>query len=394
MGSIGEKTTDITSYYSELTREELIRLLLDKDEEIRLGQVFTSVVPEESVDATLQWRGRQRFLAEKVMPVKLVPADEKSCFPEKGDNLIIDGDNLPVMASLLKDYRGAIDVIYMDPPYNTGGDVFPYDDDFLLSKKDVLKARKEKGRSIEIVSLDDPSRHTKWINHIAPRLWAAKKLMKQTGVIILSIDEHELPRLWMLMEEIFGEKNRIATLVWERARKNDATYISEGHEYMLVWARNINELNALVSQKGKWREVKPGLDFILNEYKRLRELHGEEFSAITAGLKEFTKGIKKGDPLWTVRQYVGVDSRSDEFGPYKEDDPSWPGPGGPRYNVYHPETKRPVKIPTNGWRFSDPTDFEDLIKGDRIVWKLVDRGIPKIKKYLLEGRDVEVQTRV
>jgi adenine-specific DNA-methyltransferase len=394
MEPIGEKTPDITSYYSELTRDELVRLLLDKDEEIRLGQVFTSVVPEESLDATLQWRGRQRFLAEKVMPVKLVPVNEKSCFPEKGDNLIIDGDNLPVMASLLKDYRGAIDVIYMDPPYNTGGDVFPYNDDFSLSKKDVLKARREKGRSIEIVSLDDPSRHTKWINHIAPRLWAAKKLMKQTGVIILSIDEHELPRLWMLMEEIFGEKNRIATLVWERARKNDATYISEGHEYMLVWARNINELNPLVSQKGKWREIKPGLDFILNEYKRLREVHGEDFRAITAGLKEFTKGIKKGDPLWTVRQYVGVDSRSDEFGPYKEDDPSWPGPGGPRYNVYHPETKRPVKIPTNGWRFSDPTDIEELIKDDRIVWKLVDRGIPKIKKYLLEGRDVEVQTSV
>ena len=66
---------------------------------------------------------------------------------------------------------------------------------------------------------------------MAPRLWAARKLMKHTGVLIVSIDEHELPRLWMLLEEMFGEKNRLATLIWERSRKNDASYISEGHEY-------------------------------------------------------------------------------------------------------------------------------------------------------------------
>ena len=91
------------------------------------------------------------------------------------------------------------------------------------------------GRVEKGISLDDPSRHTKWINHIAPRLWAARKLLKYTGVLIVSIDEHELPRLWMLLEEMYGEKNRLATLIRKRSRKNDASYISEGHEYILAF---------------------------------------------------------------------------------------------------------------------------------------------------------------
>ena len=101
---------------------------------------------------------------------------------------------------------------------------------------------------------------------MAPRLWAARKLLKSTGVIIVSIDEHELPRLWMLMEEMFGEKNRIATLVWERSRKNDARYISEGHEYMLVWARNKEDLDAAIRKQGKWRKRKDRVGAICEEH--------------------------------------------------------------------------------------------------------------------------------
>lgn len=165
--------------------------------------------------------------------------DEKS-YPVNvgGDHRVIDGDNLAVMRSLLSEFRGGpktgFDVIYIDPPYNTGKDTFIYDDNYRFSKAEVARLKKAIGRVEKGVSLDDPSRHTKWINHIAPRLWAARKLLKHTGVLIISIDEHELPRLWMLLEEMYGERNRLATLVWERSRKNDASYISEGHEYMLL----------------------------------------------------------------------------------------------------------------------------------------------------------------
>jgi adenine-specific DNA-methyltransferase len=222
-----KKTPSEQSVLQHLGKPELIQHIQDLQEELRMSRAFSNIAAESGAnDAILQWRGRNRFLAEKIIPVRLKPIASESLNPDKGEHRIIDGDNLAVMTSLLTDFRGGpsrgFDVIYMDPPYNTGEDVFSYNDDYRLSKTEVKTLRRAIGRSESLVSLDDPTRHTKWINHMAPRLWAAKKLLKSTGVIVVSIDEHELPRLWMLMEEIFGDKNRLATLVWDRSRKNDA----------------------------------------------------------------------------------------------------------------------------------------------------------------------------
>src|ERR1019366_5328864 len=311
----------------------------------------------------LQWRGRNRFLAEKIVPVRLKPIASESLFPEKGVHRIIDGDNLAVMTSLLMDFRGGptrgVDVIYIDPPYNTGEDVFSFNDDYSLSKTEVKTLRRAVGRSESLVSLDDPTRHTKWINHMAPRLWAAKKLLKSTGIIIISIDEHELPRLWMLMEEIFGEKNRIATLVWERSRKNDAAYISEGHEYMLIWARNKADLDAKKGQMaatpewsnvvGRWRKPKDGVDEILTAYMEAKELFGENLDSIQKAMNAFFVGLPAGHPAKKVR-YKKVNER----GMYTDDgDLNWPGGGGPRYDLLHPVTGKPCKIPTLGWVYQE-----------------------------------------
>jgi len=378
-----------------LTQEELIAKVLELQEEVRMSRVF-SANPNASNDAILHWQGRNRFLAEKILPVRLSLDSDKSFQPDKGPHRVIDGDNLAVMTSLLAEFRGGpnrgFDVIYLDPPYNTGGDVFPYNDDFNLSRSEVSELRRKVGRSESVVSLDDPNRHTKWINHMAPRLWAAKKLLKTTGVLIASIDEHELPRLWMLMEEMFGERNRIATLVWERSRKNDANYISEGHEYMLVWARNKTELDAQIAQKGKWRLFKPGLEPHMERFRSLIEEHGEDYGSVATGLAASVKKLKRTSPLWTIRQYVFVDERSRELGPYKEEDPSWPGGGGPDYVIEHPELKKPVRTPPKGWIVKSPEEFQALIDDDRVIWKGL--GTPKIKKYLLEGRDKDVYTSV
>jgi len=393
------KTINISQNHqlSGLDKHELIRIIEDLQGEKRLNDGFANLSETGSNDAALMWRGRNRFLAEQVLPVKLEIVPQLSYPKNKGgEHRIIDGDNLAVMRSLLTDFRGGpnsgFDVIYMDPPYNTGSDTFTYNDNYNLSKSEIEKLKKTVRYVEKGVSLDDPSRHTKWINHIAPRLWAARKLLKYTGVIIISIDEHELPRLWMLMEEMFGEKNRIATVVWERSRKNDATYISEGHEYMLVWARDEAALRQMVKLKGKWREPKPGLDIFMTEFKRLKNIHNDDYSEISKGLKGFVKGIKKGDPLWTIRQYVGVDAKSANLGPYKEDDPSWPGGGGPNYSITHPNTGATVRTPPKGWVIKSFEAFQDLIDQDKIVWK--GDGTPKIKKYLLDGRESDVITSI
>lgn len=389
-------TCTTTPLLHTLERDQLIQMVEELQEEKRMREAFSHISETGSNDAALMWQGRNRFLAENVAPVSIKRVDEKS-YPVGvgGEHRIIDGDNLAVMRSLLTEFRGGpktgFDVIYIDPPYNTGKDTFIYNDNYRFSKAEVERLKKVIGRAEKGVSLDDPSRHTKWINHIAPRLWAARKLLKHTGVLIVSIDEHELPRLWMLLEEMYGEKNRLATLIWERSRKNDTKYVSEGHEYILVWARDKEALDEKMKQKGKWRERKPGLEPFLEKFNRLRELYNDP-AEISEGLKAFVRGIKKDSILWTIRQYFRVDDKYEILGPYKEEDPSWPGGGGPNFDVLHPDTGIAVRTPPKGWIISSPDEFQRLDEEDRIAWK--GQGTPKIKKYLLEGRENDVITSV
>nr|WP_315419948.1 site-specific DNA-methyltransferase [uncultured Pedobacter sp.] len=384
------------SKLQSLSKQELIRIVSELQEEKKVKEVFSTLTETGANDASLMWRGRNRFLAENISPVSIRPVGDKA-FPKEigGNHRIIDGDNLAVMRSLLSEFRGGpktgFDIVYMDPPYNTGSDAFLYNDNYRFSKAEVEKLKNAINRVEKGVSLDDPSRHTKWINHIAPRLWAARKLLKHSGVLIISIDEHELPRLWMLLEEMFGEKNRLATLIWERQRKNDAKFISEGHEYILLWARDKEALEEAVKINGKWREQKPGFKIFVNEFERLCDLTSD-LSDISTGLKDFVKGITKENILWTIRQYKNVDDKYKVYGPYKEEDAAWPKAGGPKYDVLHPETKKTVKTPNKGWRAANLEAFNQLIKDDLVVWK--GTGTPKIKKYLFQGRENDVITSV
>jgi adenine-specific DNA-methyltransferase len=288
---------------------------------------------------------------------------------------------------------------FVCPPYNTGKDTFIYNDNYRFSKAEVERLKNSIGRVEKGVSLDDPSRHTKWINHIAPRLWAARKLLKHTGVLIVSIDEHELPRLWMLLEEMYGEKNRIATLIWERSRKNDASYISEGHEYILLWARDKNSLDEKMksmakterwgAHKGKWRKPKEGADEILTAYAEAKLEYGDDLEKIQAAMASYFNELPKDHPAKKIR-YRKVDKN----GVYNDDgDLNWPGGGGPTYDVLHPDTKKPCKLPASGWRIANPADMQTLIDTDRIAFKKDHTGVPRLKKYL-HDMEAEVATSV
>ncbi len=387
-----------------LTMEELRQRILELEEQLRMSRAFADAGESDLGDATLHWRGRKRFLTERIIPVRLELIKGESFHPEKGRNWIIDGDNLGAMQSLLTDFRGGpnkgFDVVYMDPPYNTGEDTFSYDDDYRLSKVEI-ETRRARAHVLSegLVTLEDPDRHTKWINHIGPRLWAAKKLMKTTGVIIISIDEHELPRLWMLMETLFKPENRIATLIWERARKNDANYISEGHEYMLIWANNKGELDAKLRRmrstpewehdKGKWRRKKAGVDVILTAYAEAKSEYGDDIGRIQKALDAFVAGLPVDHPARKIR-YKKVDAR----GVYNDDgDPSWPGGGGPDYDIAHPLTGKPVKKPERGWLYQEDEMKGRIIPDGRLVFKEDHTKVPRIKKYLYEMEN-EVQTSV
>ncbi len=395
--------SDLAVALQNLEKDELINRLLHQDEEIRMGRAFSNIAEDVGNDATLQWQGRNRFLSEKVIPVQLELSEADSLCPANGPHRIINGDNLSVMTTLLAEFRGGrskgVDVIYLDPPYNTGGDTFSYNDDYKFTPAEVRKLQRKTKQTEKAVSLDDPSRHTKWINHIAPRLWAARKLLKSTGVIIVSIDEHELPRLWMLMEEMFGEKNRIATLIWERALKNGANYVSEGHEYMLVWARNIDELDAKRnrlakmldwrSSLGKWRKRKDGADEILTAYAEAKNEHGNDIAKIQKAMNQFFSDLPSRH-LAKASRFKKADLR----GMYRDDgNLNKPDGDGARYTVYYPGTNKPCKLPSGGWRYPDPADMQKLIDDGRINFGKSPAKIPSLITYLHE-QELEVQRSV
>lgn len=258
------------------------------------------------------------------------------------DNLIIHGDNLLALKALLPTYAGKVKCIYIDPPYNTGNEGWIYNDNVNSPMmQEWLKTNSP-------VDKEDLARHDKWLCMMMPRLKLLREFLRDDGVIFISIDDNEVQHLRMLMDEIFGEENFIAQLVWEKGRKNDAKLFSVGHEYMLVYAYSREVLRSLNTV---WREPKPGAKEIWEKYCELRELHGKDDLAIENALQEWYKDLPKKHPSKALSRYKHVD----QWGPWRDRDISWPGGGGPRYDVIHPGTHKKCKVPERGWGFSEET---------------------------------------
>jgi adenine-specific DNA-methyltransferase len=169
---------------------------------------------------------------------------------------VIEGDNLQVMVSLRSQYQGRVDVAYLDPPYNTGKKDFAYSDarfhDPNADADDMV-----------YVNNEDGGRHTKWLNYMGPRLWLTWQLLAEQGICFVSINDVELFRLGMLMDEIFGGQNRIGTLVWKQAVDNNPTRIAVEHEYILCYAKHIDSVS------DRWSGISPAKDWLLTTYEKL-----------------------------------------------------------------------------------------------------------------------------
>lgn len=161
------------------------------------------------------------------------------------ENLYIEGDNLEVLKLLQETYLGKVKMIYIDPPYNTGND-FVYNDDFSQSAEEYMAGSgqyDEEGNRMVTNTESNGRFHTDWLNMIYPRLRLAKDLLADDGVIFISIDDNEQENLKKCCDEVFGGQNFLAQLVWERAfsPKNDARFISNSHDYVLMYARDITK---------------------------------------------------------------------------------------------------------------------------------------------------------
>lgn len=193
------------------------------------------------------WVGKQAARAEVLEPIKktLRPVKEDSVDWDNTQNLYIEGDNLKVLKLLQKSYQGKVKMIYIDPPYNTGND-FVYHDDFAMSADEYAEASgsvDELGNKY-IKNMDSNGRfHSDWCSMMYSRLMVARSLLSEDGVIFICIDEHEEENLKKISNEIFGCSNFVGTIIWERAfaPKNDAKYLSDSHDYVLVFAKTIDK---------------------------------------------------------------------------------------------------------------------------------------------------------
>jgi adenine-specific DNA-methyltransferase len=183
------------------------------------------------------WNGKSNTikLAQSPSTGTLIPSKDDSKNWDTTGNLYIEGDNLEVLKQLQKTYYGKIKMIYIDPPYNTGGD-FVYKDDF----KDNIQNYKEQTKQTSRANPETNGRyHTDWLNMMYSRLILAKNLLSPNGSIFLSIDDKELDNLRKICNEIFGENNFVANLVWRKIYgvKNDSKQFSNSHEYILVYSK-------------------------------------------------------------------------------------------------------------------------------------------------------------
>ncbi len=300
------------------------------------------------------------------------------------NNAIIIGDNLDALKLLKSAYSEKIKMIYIDPPYNTGKNDFIYPDNFRKDYQKILREvglmeTDENGKEIESESLkffkntQGSGTHSGWLSFMLPRLKLARDLLKEDGVIFISIDDNECANLKILCDEIFGEDNFVAEIVRNtNSSKNQSLFISVSHEYCLIYAKNISFLSKK-HENNKWQVSKNN---VKEYYSRVKTLQNKDLSSdeITEELKELTKYPRFMD--FTNYWYF------DEKGLYRKDNLGGVKNGN-KFKIINPLTNQEDPIPPGGFRYSKEK-LQELIKDNRIHFH-TDGSLPTLKRYLDEN---------
>ncbi|MGV1916143.1 site-specific DNA-methyltransferase [Rhizobium sp. 22-785-1] len=361
------------------------RLLLAVDFDQLRQELNDSIVEGPQERYRLDWPGKRESLITANAPIAktLRPLLQESTNFYGTTNLFVEGDNLDALKLLQSAFLGTVKFIYIDPPYNTGND-FVYDDDFSVASNVFFERSMQSDESGNrlVANLDSNGRfHSDWLSMIYPRLKLARNLLRDDGFIAVSIDDVECHSLKRIMDEIFGESNFVATLVWDRNRKNDAKYFSVGHEYMLVYVKSLQELK---DHDVKLRAPKEGVDEVREVFLSLREKYGENWDAISAGLRDHYRTFEEDDARAPLARFTKVDQK----GPYRDDgNINWPGGGGPTYEVLHPITGRACKLPKSGWRYPTKKRFDEEVEKGRIVFGPDETTVPRVRTNLFENND-------
>ena len=331
-------TETITGYDDD--GKPIVERAIDAD--VLRQEISCKVVEGKDERYQFTWPDKKKavLLANTSIDKTLRPCREESVDFDNTENLYIEGDNLEVLKLLHETYLGKVKMIYIDPPYNTGND-FVYADDFVQSMDEYREnsGQFDDGGNRMVQNIESNGRfHTDWLNMIYPRLKLAKDLLTDDGVIFISIDDNEQENLKKCCDEIFGSSNFVAQLIWERAfaPKNDAKYISNSHDYILMYAKKIS-------------------DFVIGRLPRT-----EEANARYSNPDNDPRGVWQSDNL-TVKTY---------------------SPSGD-YPITTP-SGRVVEPPAGRcWSLSKKV-FLERLQDNRIWFGADGNGVPRIKRFLSE----------
>ena len=346
--------------YSQTPKEERIKILQSIMPEIfdegkidweKLRAVLGEDVNIADERYRLNWAGKSDAFRVMQEPsaATLIPCREESVDFDNTQNIFIEGENMEVLKVLQKSYFGKVKMIYIDPPYNTGNDSFIYPDRFSESREEYMRRVGDKDNEGYMLrdgmfrknSKENGQYHSNWLNMMMPRLYLAKSLLREDGVIFISIDENESHNLRLLMNEIFGEENFLSSVVWEKrfTRSNNAKTFTTLTEQILVYRKSD----------------------ILNNIKEPR-------SAKADSIYSNPDNDPRGD--WTSVSYVNPAT--------KEQRPNL------SYPLFNPITQKEIIHPTNAWKYEKAT-YEQHIKENRLYWgKNGENTYPRLKKFLSE----------
>ena len=343
----------------------------------RLKLALGEAIDEGRERYGLSWAGKSEAIrnlqAQSVGT--LTPIPEESVNFETTENIFIEGDNLEVLKLLQKSYHNQIKLIYIDPPYNTGKE-FIYPDNFREGLEDYLRYSGQKnGEGIKLTTNTetDGRFHSKWLNMMYPRLLLARNLLKDDGVIFISIDDHEVANLKILCDEIFGEENFIANIIWHKkyAASNDVKGIASMHDYILIYQKSEKFNRHLLprtdkqdslykyddhDEKGRWRPDNLSVKTVSEQY--IYEIEnpntGEKFLP-PKGRCWITNENKVKEWIRECRVFFGQD-----------------GKGAPQLKRYLSEVQQGI-VPTSYWSYEEVGHTDNARKE---LKKLFDENPP------------------
>ncbi len=365
-----------------------VKLAVDFDQ-LR-QELSDSIVEGPQERYQLNWPGKREALLAANAPIAKTLRPVRTTKNSKGEhieesvnfdttkNIFIEGDNLDALKLLQENYLGKIKMVYIDPPYNTGND-FVYADDFVDEVSEFFLRSNQVDREGNRLTANPETSgrfHSDWLSMMYSRLKLSRNLLRDDGLIVIHIDENEYPNLEKLLAEIYGEKNNLGTIVWDKRNpKGDATGVAQQHELICIYCKD----REFFKTTCEFQRPKENAGKMLAKAKQILSKEG---GVTEKARKEYKDWVNQQDLTGGEKAYNQIDDNGDVFRPVSM---AWPNkkkaPEDYFIPLIHPVTGKECPVPERGWR-NPPATMQELLKSGLIIFGPDEKTQPT-RKYRL-----------